>query len=448
MKCIGSNYAMQELCGISDSDIIGKDIQEIVIGIKESDIYNECLNVIENKSSSILSSYLYGRCYVVKIFSIGEGLGILLFDNVIYRDADDILVSDKRRVNYTKRLETLSELVVNLGCQLGALANEQKGMKSFETSDKLDSEIVNDDSAYTNADKLSAYVQNVSQSISPTKGDINTIGFHEIDINIAKTLATMSEIREPYLRGHSERVSQLASEIAIWLGCTSSQIEEIKIAAILHDIGKIVIPDYILFKSGDLTVAEYNEVKRHPSASVELISTLECFRGLAPIIEGHHEWYNGKGYPKKLRDNDIHVGARIIAVADAYDAMTSPRPHRGRFSSDETLEIFSHGAGKQWDPMIVYAFLEVIGAETNILKISKDVDEAFEKAMLGRTNAGQIVEERMIGLNERKVVTSKQGEKKEIMDKAAEALERAAHWAAWMETAEKNDRTVNNVEDV
>jgi HD-GYP domain-containing protein (c-di-GMP phosphodiesterase class II) len=179
----------------------------------------------------------------------------------------------------------------------------------------------------------------------------------EMYFQVAKALAAMSETHEPYIRGHSERVSLLASNIAAQLGLSAQLTGQIKMSAILHDIGMVVVPDHVLGKPGPLTPAEYGEVKRHPKMTVELIRQIDYFKGLTPIIEGHHEWYNGKGYPNNLKGESIHIGARVLAVADAYDAMTCPRPYRARLSDEEVVQTLKKGAGGQWDPKIVEELL-------------------------------------------------------------------------------------------
>ncbi len=193
-------------------------------------------------------------------------------------------------------------------------------------------------------------------------------GLGEAYLHMAESLALMAEAHEPYARGHSERVGLRASEIAIQLRCSEELVRQIKIAALLHDIGKVVIPDHVLFKPGLLTPAEYSEVKRHPTAAVEIINHVDYFKDVLTLIEAHHEWYNGKGYPKNLKAESIPLGARIMAVADAYDAMTCPRPYRPRLSNEEAVQILKKGAGSQWDPMVVEALFKVLERESWILE--------------------------------------------------------------------------------
>ncbi len=191
---------------------------------------------------------------------------------------------------------------------------------------------------------------------------------YDLYLQTAHSMAQMAEMREPYARGHSERVALLANEIALQLDCSDELVRNIRLAAVLHDIGKISIPEHILFKPGRLTSAEYSEIKRHPMAAVDIIHHLTRLKDVIPLIESHHEWFNGKGYPKGLKGNDIPQGARILAVANAYDAMTHPRPYRTRLSNEKAVQILKKGAGTQWDPEVAEAFLRVLNQEAGNLQ--------------------------------------------------------------------------------
>lgn len=178
-------------------------------------------------------------------------------------------------------------------------------------------------------------------------------------LQMARTLSAIAEAREPYAVGHADRVELLANEIAIQMGCPNEMQRQIKFAAILQDIGKIVIPDRILSKQGRLTPTEYMEINKHPMASVEIIQHIDYFQDIIPLVQSHHEWYDGSGgYPKKLKGEQIPLGARILAVADAYDALTCHRPHRAPVTNKQAAQVLKKGAGKQWDPVVVDAFLK------------------------------------------------------------------------------------------
>ncbi len=224
-------------------------------------------------------------------------------------------------------------------------------------------------------EQIQEYYDQAIQALSREQIVLDTLGgasqrdgLEEAYLHMAKSLALMAEVHEPYARGHSERVGLRASEIAVQLRCSDELVKQIKTAAILHDIGKIVIPDHILFKPGLLTPAEYSEVKRHPTVAVEIINHTGYFKDVVSLIETHHEWYNGKGYPRNLKGESIPLGARIMAVADAYDAMTCPRPYRPRLSNEEAVQILKKGAGAQWDPMVVDALFKVLERESMTLQ--------------------------------------------------------------------------------
>ncbi len=190
----------------------------------------------------------------------------------------------------------------------------------------------------------------------------NAADLEEAYLQMARTLALISEAREPYAIGHSDRVGLLANEIAIQLACPAEMRRQIKFAALLQDIGKIVVPDHILSKQDNLTSEEYAQINRHPTASVKIIQHVDYFKDIIPLVESHHEWYDGTGgYPGKLKGNKIPLGARILAVADAYDAMTCHRPHRRSLTPREAAQVLKKGAGKQWDPVVVDALLRKLG---------------------------------------------------------------------------------------
>jgi response regulator RpfG family c-di-GMP phosphodiesterase len=204
--------------------------------------------------------------------------------------------------------------------------------------------------------------QRYAKRMFQISGTVDEADMRGAYLQMARTLASIAEAREPYASGHADRVGLLANEIAIRLGCSDEMKRQIKFAAILQDIGKIVIPDSILSKQGNLTPADFKEINRHPTASVEIIQHVGYFKDILPLVESHHEWYDGSGgYPKKLRGEQIPLGARILAVADAYDALTCQRPHRPSLTTDQAAQVLKRGAGKQWDPRIVETFLKKLG---------------------------------------------------------------------------------------
>ncbi|PIU18940.1 MAG: two-component system response regulator [Elusimicrobia bacterium CG08_land_8_20_14_0_20_44_26] len=177
--------------------------------------------------------------------------------------------------------------------------------------------------------------------------------------NVLYTLAAAIEAKDPYTRGHSYRVGMYCWEIAGILGWSDAEKTKIKRAGLLHDIGKIGVPDYILIKDGKLTGAEYDAIKIHPVLSAEICSSLTKLKDVIPAIKYHHERFDGKGYPEGLAGGRIPYGARIMAVCDSWDAMTSNRAYRKKLKKAEVLEILKSGAGSQWDGDIVEIFIQI-----------------------------------------------------------------------------------------
>jgi HD-GYP domain-containing protein (c-di-GMP phosphodiesterase class II) len=176
---------------------------------------------------------------------------------------------------------------------------------------------------------------------------------------IVKALAQAIEAKDPYTHGHSARVMEYAVQITQKLGLPEEEIESLKYAAILHDIGKIGVRGIVLNNPNGLTGEEYNEVKKHPLVGEGIIQPIELLQPIRPLIRHHHEWYNGKGYPDGLSGENIPLSARILAVADAYDAMKSDRPYRKALTEETAIRELKHGSSTQFDPKIVKIFLEI-----------------------------------------------------------------------------------------
>lgn len=178
--------------------------------------------------------------------------------------------------------------------------------------------------------------------------------------SMVKTLAAAVEMRDPYTAGHVERVSRYAKAIAEEMGIESRLMHQIEMGAILHDIGKIGIPDDILLKPGALDDDEGKEMRSHPEKGKEIISSSSDFSSpVQTAILYHHERFDGKGYPYGLKGLNIPVGDRIIAVADAFDAMVTDRPYRKGMSWEAAISELKNLAGIQFDPKAVDAFLKV-----------------------------------------------------------------------------------------
>lgn len=178
--------------------------------------------------------------------------------------------------------------------------------------------------------------------------------------SIIYALAVAVEAKDPYTRGHSERVAEYGVNLAAALGLPSYQLETIRGAALLHDIGKIGISGSILRKPGYLTALEFQQIKKHPTIGEKICASLKFAQDILPIIKHHHERYDGKGYPDGLKGEKIPLTARIVAIADAFDAMTSDRPYRAGIYPQEALEILESGVEQHWDPHLVPVFVRMI----------------------------------------------------------------------------------------
>ena len=177
---------------------------------------------------------------------------------------------------------------------------------------------------------------------------------------IVKALAQAIEAKDPYTHGHSERVMKYSLMIAQKFSLSKEEKDLLRYAAILHDVGKIGVRGIILNNPNGLTTEEYGEVKRHSIIGENIISPIELLQPIRPLIRHHHEWCNGKGYPDGLSKEDIPLGARILAVADAYDAMKSDRPYRKALTEETAIQELKRGNGTQFDPKIVEIFLEIL----------------------------------------------------------------------------------------
>ncbi len=177
--------------------------------------------------------------------------------------------------------------------------------------------------------------------------------------NILFALAAAVEAKDPYTEGHLYRLEEYASQISRALTLPASTQQVNRYGALLHDIGKISIPEAILNKPGKLTAEEFAIIKQHPEIGERICRPLRSGADIAPIVRGHHERWDGGGYPDGLAGETIPLGARIVAVADAFDAMTTDRPYRKALALKTAWEILREGAGTQWDAAVVEAFMSV-----------------------------------------------------------------------------------------
>lgn len=193
---------------------------------------------------------------------------------------------------------------------------------------------------------------------------VSAVGFSEFVESLTKALET----KDYYTFGHSERVAQFAWRIAREMGLNEEQVEAVHIAGYLHDIGKIGVPEVFLNKPGRLTLEEFRVVQAHSVKGFEILDKIKNLHQIAKVVKHHHERYDGQGYPDGLKDEAIPLEARIIAVADALDAMTSSRPYRGKLAIGEAVEEVRCYVKNQFDPEVVRALELVSQNDLQFLK--------------------------------------------------------------------------------
>ncbi len=191
-----------------------------------------------------------------------------------------------------------------------------------------------------------------------------------------ETLRYTVDAKDSYTKGHSERVSEYAVLLGKKLCINSDDLYTLRIGGLFHDVGKIGIPDNILTKKDKLTDEEYEEIKQHPSIGAKILSNAAIFTDIVPIVKHHHERYDGTGYPDHLKGEEIPYMARIVAVADAFDAMASRRPYRDSVEIEKIVNQISENKYTQFDPQIADALLDIIKNNYSALE---EIQERYEQ---------------------------------------------------------------------
>ncbi|MFC1998892.1 HD domain-containing phosphohydrolase [Chloroflexota bacterium] len=326
----GKNLSVVFSTGKYEAEEDQKALAKIVPKLKEDDLFP---NQAPPESNT---------AFVIPLRAGKTRVGILCLDNKVSRaqlSADDLLF-----------LHTLSsEAAITL--------------QSFRLLGEVKSRDKQLEKAYHELEKRATYLEKSKQELEAAYHNMEESKKHleEAYLNMARTLVLLQESRDKYTGGHSKRVAQFARTIGNQMGMDAQEMRTLELAANLHDIAKIAIPDRIFKKEGPLDPQEKSEVQLHPSRAVELLRFLDFMEDALPIIEHHHEWYNGNGYPNGLKGDDIPMGARILAVVDTFDAMTSDRPYRSALSAQEAIDELRQLSGAQWDPKIVESFISAIG---------------------------------------------------------------------------------------
>ena len=191
-------------------------------------------------------------------------------------------------------------------------------------------------------------------------------------LDMVETLRFTVEAKDSYTRGHSDRVSEYSVLLGQKVGLSDQELKLLKIGGLFHDIGKIGIPDSILLKPDKLTDEEYSEIKNHPSIGAHILGSAAAFKEMIPIVKHHHEKFDGRGYPSGLKGEEIPYLARIAAIADTFDAMTSRRSYRNALDLQVVKDEIKKCEGTQFDPQLAEAFLEILDNDFDKIKEIQD----------------------------------------------------------------------------
>lgn len=210
--------------------------------------------------------------------------------------------------------------------------------------------------------KLTTSFNEMMVLITEQSGQISNYAkaLEESYVSTVSVLAAAIDARDPYTHGHSTRVSRFSVQLGRELGLNAAELEDLEVACLFHDIGKIKTPDAILRKRGKLNERERKEMMHHTEYGADILSKAMLLHKYIPAVRHHHEWFNGKGYPEGLKGDAIPLFAAIIAITDTYDAMTSSRPYREAISELQTLEELKNQSGTQFNPELVKVFIRLM----------------------------------------------------------------------------------------
>ncbi len=217
-----------------------------------------------------------------------------------------------------------------------------------------------------------------------------------IFIKNIELLTSLLEKKDLYTYNHSSNVTNISMKLARWIGLEEEEIQEIRLAALLHDLGKIVIPDRIINKPTPLTKEEFAEIKRHPDEAFKLLVNLSRFNNIKHIVHHHHERWDGKGYPDGLAGEQIPFASRLLALADTYDAITSTRSYRDALAHEDAIQEIMNNSGSQFDPSLARVFLEMMEYEYNdrnsmiALEIPPNISPRHTRPKIERQLVGDI----------------------------------------------------------
>lgn len=336
------------------------------LNIKEYDFLSKVLEIV----LTLIPKAVYGSIFIkegdnLRLISTkghGKKLEGLLFEKGDYIESKDTLVMEKILELERKNKDLELELIKYSKPIKESLIVPLKWRENIWGYFCLD--IPKGSSEKFNKEDIDL-IEKFSETISIFYGIRNYIRERELYLNkLISLLIKTLEYYDRYTQGHSERVAKYAVKIAEKIGLDSYTIRKIYWAALLHDIGKIYIPQVLLNKNGRFTSEEYNFVKLHPLKSFEILSQVEELKDLAEIVKYHHERWDGKGYPDGISGEKIPLESRILAMADAFEAMTSERPYKRALNLEEAIEEIKRNKGTQFDPKLAEVMIELIQEES------------------------------------------------------------------------------------
>ncbi len=226
--------------------------------------------------------------------------------------------------------------------------------------------------AYLMYQSYATYVARRQEAIKHSEEiEISKAHLADLYLSTIKSLALAIDAKDQYTHQHILRVQRYSVAIAKQMGLTGNDLEGVNTGALLHDIGKLGVPEYVLLKPGRLTDAEFDKIKKHPEIGAAILEPVEFPWPVLPVVRHHHEKWDGTGYPDRLAGEDIPLTARIMAVADVYDALTSNRSYRNAWTHERACEVITKDAGTHFDPVVVDAFLVVIGNVVEEMRAEK-----------------------------------------------------------------------------
>ena len=332
------------------SSLAGHSLQEIESGLKNCELKSECEVKLRNEVylSLIVDTVEFGNGYTLR--------SLQSLDRAI-NPVQHVLRQTFLRLGLGRLLIAVIVSALSARSIVKPIAQLVSQLRHGEKSGLLP-EVTTRGSAVKEIQELTASFNDAAIATRHGREALN-----RAYVEFIGSLASALDARDPYTAGHSLRVSEYSCAIAESLNLSTADIDEIRIGAMLHDIGKIGIADSVLQKPGRLTDQEFSLIKEHPVIGRKILEGVHGLAAYLPTVELHHENWDGTGYPLGLSEESVPLAARIVHVADAYDAMTSDRPYRRGLSSGEALRVLEKNAGTQFDPLLVSCFVKCVESQ-------------------------------------------------------------------------------------